>query len=428
VTVLRFSRAVASGLLVALASAMPPRAQAQPPASASAAAPSTQPTSTSTTAAGERRSVSGRVRRPMGERGDSTGMGPAVGVWVTLHRVARDGSGALDSVRTDAAGRYALRYVTRGAADAIYFASSTWHGIAYFTAPLRTTNATGDEAEITVFDTTSRPIELAVKGRHLVVGKADTGDVHTIIEVFELGNDSLQTLVAAGNRPTWRTRIPKAARNVRANEGELSPETFAAGDGEVRIVAPFAPGLKQLSFTYVLPASAFPFAIDAEGGAVVFEVLLEDEGARVEGEGFTKVAPVTLEGRRFQRWLAQDLRADSRLAVIVPARGALSSTQLRNYGIAIAAGFFALLLIGRSMQRSRARGTSAGELPARPTLRPREPDAPLADRLAAEIAALDATYARQSAPSDAVRQAYEARRAELKAALAAVLAGHDIPT
>lgn len=378
---------------------------------------------TSVAAQDAQRSVSGRVRRPVGERGDSTGMGPAAGAWVTLHRVGRDKSGALDSVRTDAEGRYTLRYRAFGAADALYFASSTWHGIAYFTAPLREAQAKGDDGEITVFDTTSRPIALSVKGRHLIVGGRDTSDMRTIIEVFELSNDSLQTLVANGTRtPTWRTRIPKAATNIRVNEGEVSPEAFRAANGEVQVFAPIAPGIKQLSFTYALPASAFPFAIDAEGGAVVFEVLAEEDGARVDGVGFTKVAAVTIEGRHFQRWLAQDLRPDSRIAIDVPARGALSTSQLRGYGIAIAAGFFALLLIGRTMQRSAAKRADA----PRPTLRPQESNAPVAERLAAEIAALDATFAKQTTPSDAVRQAYEERRAELKTALTAALAGQQV--
>jgi hypothetical protein len=60
---------------------------------------------------------------------------------------------------------------------------------------------------------------------------------------------------------------------------------------------------------------------------------------------------------------------------------------------------------------------------ALPTLRPQEPEIPIADRLAQEIAALDATFARQESPSEAVRLAYEQRRAELKTALSQALAG-----
>ncbi|MFN7456107.1 MAG: hypothetical protein ACK5U0_01825, partial [Gemmatimonas sp.] len=86
-------------------------------------------------------------------------------------------------------------------------------------------------------------------------------------------------------------------------------------------------------------------------------------------------------------------------------------------GLLVAVGLLMMLALTRSMQRASAkRGVVA------PSLRPVEPTVPLGDRLAQEIAALDAIYARQESPSAAVTAAYEARRAELKAALAQALA------
>jgi hypothetical protein len=86
-------------------------------------------------------------------------------------------------------------------------------------------------------------------------------------------------------------------------------------------------------------------------------------------------------------------------------------------GLLVAVGFLMMLALTRSMQRAAAkRGRVA------PTLRPQEPDVPLSERLAQEIAALDAVYARQESPSASVTAAYEARRAELKAALTQALA------
>ena len=96
------------------------------------------------------RVVSGRVVRP-----GASGMLTVPGAWVTLHRVAPDSSGPVDSVRADAGGRYSIRYRPAGG-DAVYFASSMFGGVAYFTPPLPATDAGGDAGEITVFDTTSR--------------------------------------------------------------------------------------------------------------------------------------------------------------------------------------------------------------------------------------------------------------------------------
>ncbi len=365
------------------------------------------------------RTVDGRVRIPVSRGGDSTGMGGAANVWVTLHRVGKDSAGPIDSVRSDAGGRYRFRYTPFGAGEAVYFASTTYSGIAYFTAPLRVAAASGADTEITVFDTTSRTFPLSVKGRHFIVSKADSNEMRTVVEVFELSNDSVRTLVASeatGAAPTWSVAIPAAAVDVRANEGEISPDAFAAQNGRVSVFAPIAPGVKQVAFSYKLPASSFPLRVRSESPVVVFEVLVEEPQSFVRGQGFTAVDPVALEGRNFRRFLAQDLKADAELVVEVPA-GATPGRNLYIAGLLVAVGLLMMLALTRSMQRAAAkRGVVA------PSLRPAEPTVPLADRLAQEIAALDAIYARQESPSDAVTAAYEARRAELKAALAQALA------
>ena len=72
----------------------------------------------------------------------------------------------------------------------MYFASSTHSGVAYFTAPLPPRDATGDDAEITVFDTTSAPVRIQTRGRHLVVSASSVDGRRTLVEVFELSNDT----------------------------------------------------------------------------------------------------------------------------------------------------------------------------------------------------------------------------------------------
>jgi len=374
---------------------------------------------TTTALNAQARSVDGRVRRPVSVDADSTGMGPAVGTWVTLHRVGKDTAGPIDSIRTDAKGKYGFRYTPFGASDGVYFASTTWGGIAYFTPPLKNVDSRGDEAEITVFDTTSVRFQLTVKGRHLIVGKADTTQFRTIIEVFELSNDSLRTLVATDTTspmPTWSISVPASALDVRANEGEVSPDAFVAGPGRVSIYAPIAPGIKQVAFSYKVPNSSFPLSMRAEGGAVVFEVLLEEQQGLVTGKGFANVDPVTLERRNFRRFLSQDVQPNAELIIELPSSGA-PARNLYIAGLLIAIGMLMMVALMRSMQRR-----AANRVPVEPTMRPRESEAPLHERLAQEIAALDETYARIAEPSDAVKKAYDIRRSELKGALGAALA------
>ncbi len=74
--------------------------------------------------------VSGRIVRP-GVRD----MEPMRNVWVTLHRVGPDSAGPLDSIKSDARGRYSFKYTRTGSNDAVYFVSASFDGIAYFTSP-----------------------------------------------------------------------------------------------------------------------------------------------------------------------------------------------------------------------------------------------------------------------------------------------------
>src|SRR5581483_4857559 len=99
---------------------------------------------------GEARRVDGTVMR-----GTRKGTVPVANQWVVLHRVGPDRAGPLDSVRTSAAGAYTLRYHTSGDTTALYFVSTSYGGVAYFTSPLRAPRVSGDNAQIIVFDTTS---------------------------------------------------------------------------------------------------------------------------------------------------------------------------------------------------------------------------------------------------------------------------------
>ena len=59
-----------------------------------------------------------------------TGETPVSGIVVTIHRVGADSSGAVDSMRTDAQGRYRFSYRRWGNPDAIYFVAAVYRGIA----------------------------------------------------------------------------------------------------------------------------------------------------------------------------------------------------------------------------------------------------------------------------------------------------------
>lgn len=367
----------------------------------------------------ERRSVEGRVVRPAPFlEGDTAAVVTVPDLWVTLHRVAPNLAGPLDSLRTDRDGRYRFRYSPSGGPEAIYFVSASYGGIAYFTNPLRGLETTGAEAEIAVFDTTSRAFPLTVRGRHLIVGSLDTTGFRTVVEIFEISNDSTRTLIANESPdadPTWVIPVPLAARDVKAGQGDLPADAFVQSEGKVSLYAALAPGLKQLSISYSVAEKDFPLELTITGGAVVLEVLLEEAEARVNGASLLATEPVALEGRQFQRYLAQDVRAGNSIVVEAPGAG-LGGRGLYVTVLLSAIGFLMLLALLRAGIRKQKPIEQTG-VRVSPVS-----DVPTPQRLAREIADLDAAFAAHAQPSDTMKAAYERRRVELAAVLREELA------
>lgn len=358
------------------------------------------------------REVHGQVMRPGAE-----GARAAAGVMVTLHRVGRTGGQPLDSMRTDGRGRYSFRY--RTAADsAIYFVSASHAGIAYFSAPLRAAVVRGDDADLTVFDTTSAAIPIHQRGRHVVIGSPDSAGVRSVIEVYELSNDSTLTRVARGEAPVWDAGLPSGHAGFNVGEGDVSADAILRSGDRISVVAPIAPGIKQLSFSYTLPSRAFPLSIPAERATEVLEVLIEDSRGAATGARLGEVDPVTVDGRQFRRFLARDVPANGVLRIDVPASAPLSRSRYIAV-VALALGAALLLVLARTIWGRR------GAARAAPASIPEWANDP--DRLARRIAALDTEFERCQNPGPEARETYELRRAELKARLADRLGGRSRP-
>ena len=279
---------------------------------------------------------------------------------VTLHRVGSDTAGPMDSLRTDASGRFTFRYQPRGATDAVYFVSASYDGIAYFSQPLVQPVTRGPDAEITVFDTTSQHVPIQIRGRHLIVSSPGTGGSRTVVEVFELSNDSSVTLVSpgtSGDRPTWHTGIPPGAEGVRVGQGDVSADAVTVVHHDCEVFAPSAPGLKQISFTYTLPSSAFPLTRPTAAAVSVMEILLEEPTAQAEAPRVREVDPVSIQGRTFRRFIAQDVAAGSSARVVVPV--IIGDRRMMYFAVVLTA-------IGAAMLASLARAFTRRPRPVLP--------------------------------------------------------------
>lgn len=353
--------------------------------------------------------VSGKVETPGLDR-----LQPIAGVMVTVHRVGPDSSGALDSVVTDAQGKYSLRYQRFGAADGIYFAACVYRGIAYFSAPLKSTRASGDEGAITVFDTTSRTVEFQVRGHHVVVSAPRPDGVRDIVEVWELSNDTTLTVVGRDSvSAVWTAPLPTGATHFTGGQGDVSPDALAARGNRVVMLAAFGPGVKQLSYSYALPSSAFPLTLTAERATSVYEVLLEDPTAQITG-GSLKPQPVaTTQGRTFQRFLGQDVAKDASIRISVPVSTAAARRDVL-VGLAVA---IVLIMAGALWRALSGRGVRA---PVRGVASP-----PDTESMLAALAMLDARHER--ADPTLGNAEYAAKRAQLKTQLGVALVAEGPP-
>lgn len=354
--------------------------------------------------------VDGRV-----VRGTREGQLPVANQWVVLHRVGPDRAGPLDSTRTAANGHFSLRYREFGDTSALYFASTSYGGVAYFTSPLKAPVVRGDDATLTVFDTTSGPVAIKIGGRHLIVGSLQANGFRPIGEVFDLQNDSTVTLVARDTAtPVWRTDLPAAATGFQLNtNGDIAPGAITQRGTTVGLFAPLSPGIRQFAFTYELPEKAFPLSIPIDRATGVLEVLIQDPTARVAGAKVRETAPVSADGRTFRRFLGQDLVAGTVVRVEVP-RLIGSEREKAYFGVAsalLAAMIVALVVAGR---RSMARRSVVAAVRAVPEMRSR--------RLLRELATLDEDFEKIASPDDATRSAYAAKRATLKSEFGEALA------
>jgi hypothetical protein len=355
--------------------------------------------------------VSGRVVIPSPQQEI-----PVAGVEVTVHRVGPDSAGPLDSIRTDARGRYTVHYTRFGSEDALYFAAAVYKGIAYFTSPLRGERTRGDDGEITVFDTTSHPVTLTLQGHHIVVSAPDASGVREVVEVYELSNDTTATLVARDSlHPIWSAPLPAEASNFSPGQGDVAASALVRRGDRVELLAPFGPGVKQLSFSYSLKDGAFPLRLTLERQTSVLEVLLEEQAAQARAPSLRAQGSVSTQGRTFKRFLAQGAPAGEEIRIDVPtAAGATRVNVVIAVIVVIVLAMAAALWRALSRRSPRAPGVRTGA----------SVDAPAtAESLVAAIAALDAR--RESGDATLDEAHYTAERAALKARLAAALAAPE---
>jgi len=352
--------------------------------------------------------LAGRLLRVSGT--DSV---PVAGVFVVGHEIGPDRQGAVDSVRSDAAGRFRI-VVARPDTAALYVVSSLHHGIGYFSE----TFAPGDRSaagaiSLPVYDTSSSGPPLALAMRHMVIAAPDDGGGRRVLDILQIHNPGTTTRVGADSlAPTWRVRLPARVADFEPGEGDVPPASLRLDGDLLSVAAPFPPGDKQVVVSYALPLGARAVAVPIDQPTARIDLLIEGGGGTASGAGLLPAEPLLLEGRSYAHFTAERLAAGAQLTVRVATAG---FDGRRFVWVAVLAAAVALAAGALVAARRRAAPRSAADS------RGREADDP--DALAARIAVLDERYEGREADATADERARHcARRAELKRRLEAALA------
>ena len=380
--------------------ARPARAQAMPPARPGVPNPHTAAAATGPL------TLAGRVLRVRGA--DTV---PLPGIRVVAHRVGADRQGPLDSLRSDARGRFAFR-VAHPDTAAMYVVSTMYAGIGYFSAPFAQGSRAGaDSIVLAVFDTSSAGAPLDVAVRHLVVSAPDRADgSRDVLDIVQVANPGTTTLVARDSAPTWHMQLPRGIESFRVGEGDVPSEAVRRAGDSILVRAPFPPGIKQVVGIYVVPQGMRTLRVPIDQPTARLEVLVEDSLASASGAALAAANPLQLEGRTFRHFSSTRVVRGETAEIAFGAPGGgrhLAWIAIVLSAVLLAAGGY-LAVRGRGA-RAAAGAASPGEA---------DPDA-----LVRQIVALDERYAaRQAETPPEEWSAYQAKRASLKAQVAGRLA------
>jgi hypothetical protein len=324
----------------------------------------------------------------------------APGVRVLLHRVGRDAQGPLDSALADSHGRFRFRF--HADTGALYLLSARYGGIEYFSSPVHTNPERPDTAmRVLVYDTSSTA-RIIVSTRHLVVPRPGEDGSRAVLDLLVLKNDgSVARASGDSTRPSWTGALPAGSAGLRVGESDFSPDAVTRRGDSVFVFAPIAPGEKQLTLEYILPANRARVDLPAETDGPL-NVLVEESAAKVSGGSLALADSQLIEGRWFHRWSGRVRPVEVvHLTLPTPARTSRAVLGALVGGVAIVLGLAAWRV---SVARA-----------------PRAPP-PTATLLEA-LAELDARYAgRESEVASDEWRRYQEERARLKSALESALA------
>lgn len=238
--------------------------------------------------------VAGRVIRVRGADTIAVARGRVI-----LHRVTADNPGPIDSMLTDAQGRFTFQVTPDS--GAVYLTSARWDGIEYFGPAMALDPDTPTpDVIVTVSDTSSRaPIQL--RARHLIVSPVGADGSRSVVDLMVLDNPGTLTRILSDSaHPVWRVRLPPYAFEVHAGNSDFALQALQMQGDTVGVYAAIPPGERDLEVDYQIPAHTTRFVLPIDEGVAVSNIISQDKGMHV-GSGFVRNDTV-IDGKPYARW------------------------------------------------------------------------------------------------------------------------------
>ena len=279
---------------------------------------------------------------------------PLRGIRVVLHRIGQERQGPIDSTRSDRRGRFDFRY--RPDTAAFYLASARYSGIEYFSAPLPTNPARADtRLRVVVYDTSSTaPVEL--EARHLVLTRPGEDGSRSLLDLIILRNSGRLTRVAPDTgKGSWTLPLPIGTVGLQVRESDISSEALTRSGNFLSIGAALAPGEKQLTLEYQVPAGRESVELPVARAGLPLNVLAEESAVRVVAPGISVADSQMIQNRAFRRW-SGSVGAATSVRILLPG-----SRSAPRWVLPALVGGLALALAGGSWYAlRRKRSLAAG--------------------------------------------------------------------
>jgi hypothetical protein len=238
--------------------------------------------------------VAGRVVRVVGK--DTVAV---AGARVVLHRVGVQASGPVDSVLSDARGRFGFRIVPDS--GVVYLVSARWSAIEYFAVPI-VVRGGAPVAVITVVVSDASPsAPFTVAARHLIVSPAAADGIRDVVDLFVLNNPgSLTRVTTDALHATWYARLPHFAVNIHGGNSEFSLESLQFSGDSVALYAAIPPGQRDIEIDYQIPPNTSRFELPVDVDVPMSNIISADKGMRVRG-AYTR-SDTVIDKKSYARW------------------------------------------------------------------------------------------------------------------------------